>query len=499
MEKIKRLVFLLAMVIAIVMSSCSSEKHQKYIPADSKLLGKIDVKAFFKQSDADYEKLMKDIEEYLGDDASSIKDCGIDVKAPIYIFGHGDKKYSLGIVAKVGDKEKVKNWLEEKEKKIGIKLKGGDDFDYGVHNVAAIGLNDDALVLLWVINGNEDDARKEIKKIMGKEDDGDLNDNKLMDRVKDSKAFACLYADMSIIPEDIVKTVEKEAPQIKEQLSDLRTMTLGIDGTFNDGICDFEIWAESGDDKVQKKIDAAKSIYKTPSDKAVNSLPEGSLAGIATNVDGGKLADYLESNVKDTKLIDECGEEQQIIFETLLRVLDGINGDLAGYLVVPGDVLVAVKSKSDISTDVAELLVRVTASTESSDCIDDDTLAELDTAAVSEDSDVDYSSGFGRFSPYIKETSNGYYLTEQGLWLGYNNGAIYFTNNERLTSSAFKNDDTSLPSNLSSFIKDHRFVMFLNVGKLSSYTPILPKNDKKVINAFSEVIKKIKYVTLSMK
>ena len=68
MGKIKRLSFLLAVVVALVMFSSCSEKHKKYIPADSKVVGKIDVKAFFDQTGADHEKLMADMEEYLGKD-----------------------------------------------------------------------------------------------------------------------------------------------------------------------------------------------------------------------------------------------------------------------------------------------------------------------------------------------------------------------------------------------------------------------------------------------
>ncbi len=37
----KRFYFLLAIVIAVIMSSCSNEDYKSYVPADSKMVGKI--------------------------------------------------------------------------------------------------------------------------------------------------------------------------------------------------------------------------------------------------------------------------------------------------------------------------------------------------------------------------------------------------------------------------------------------------------------------------
>lgn len=512
MERIKRLVFLSAIVVALVMSSCCCEKHKKYIPADSKVLGKIDIKAFFEQTGADHKKLMKDIEEYLGNDDASIKDMGIDVKVPIYIFGHGKgEEYSFGIVVKVSDKDKVRKWLNKRKDETGLKIKEGDDFDYGVHGDVAIGLNKDALVFISVI-GDGKFAEKEIKKIMKKEYEGDLDDNELFKKVKESKSFACLYADLSIIPDDVVKQAEKEAPEIKERLSDLRKMMVGIDGTFDDGICDFEVWAQSDDKKVQEKIDKIRNIYKTPTDKAVSTLPEEAIAGIATNVDGEKLSEYIEANVKDIGLINQFSEEEQIIFENLLSVLANVKGDLAGYFAIPDDLIAAVETKGDITRDIAELLLRITAASESPGLMegdDDNYAAANDSVAVNSQEiaqtpeniaqdDVDYSSGFGCFSPYIKETNNGYVIKDK-LWIGYNNGAIYFANNKYLTTSAFEKADTTIPSYLSSFIKSRRFVMFFNVDKVLSYSVVFGDKAKKQLNAYAQVVEKIKYVTISMR
>ena len=57
----KRILFLSAIVIAMLMASCSSDGYKSYIPGDSKIIGKIDLKQFFAQTGVNQEKLMNDL------------------------------------------------------------------------------------------------------------------------------------------------------------------------------------------------------------------------------------------------------------------------------------------------------------------------------------------------------------------------------------------------------------------------------------------------------
>ena len=84
----KRFLFSLAIIIAVLMSSCSSEDYKTYVPADSKLVGKVDLKAFFSQTGVDQDKLFKDMAEQYGDEFASIKESGIDATTPFYMRPH---------------------------------------------------------------------------------------------------------------------------------------------------------------------------------------------------------------------------------------------------------------------------------------------------------------------------------------------------------------------------------------------------------------------------
>lgn len=515
MEKIKRLAFLLAFVIALVSFSSCSQKHKGYVPADSKIVGKIDLKAFFKQTGADMDKLLSDMEDNLGDDVEKIKDMGLDVKDPIYIFGRGKgANYTFGAVAKVDDKDKVKAWFEDNAK---VEIdKEGDGFEYFAEGNTGIGLNGDALVMI-VSSG--DDAKKEIKKIMGKEYDGDLGDNELFGKVEDAGSFACLYADLSIISEDIAKMLERQAPQLKDQLEDIRKMVVGIDGNCSDGICDFSYWGESADEKVQKKIDDSMATLKEIGEKAILAVPEDAIGGLVANVDGPKLSKHLDKSLNDVKLLDELPQEFKGMYDSFLSILGGINGNFAGYFVAPMDVMVAVESDGNSADKIAQLINDF--ENFSNQGLGDEPDFAVDSAHIDTEEDpyseyapldeddsadgYDYSYNLGydsSSSMSIEKTADGYCCDNGNgskLWFGNKNGALFFTTNESLIPSALKKADKPVPSELVSFATSRKFMYFFNLGKVKDFSSAMDKDVKKAFNAFDEVLSKINYITFSMK
>jgi hypothetical protein len=515
MRKIKRLSFLLAFVAAVVMFTSCGQKHKGYIPADSKVVGKIDIKAFFDQTGADRNKLMEDMEEYLGKDVEKIKEMGLDVKDPIYIFGRGKgTNYTFGAVAKVDDKNKVKDWFADN---IEIEIdKEGDGFEYFAEGNTGIGLNGDALVMIVCSSG---DAKKDIKKIMGKEYDGDLGDNKLFDKVQDANSFACLYADLSIISEDIVKMLERQAPQMKESLDDMRKMIVGLDGNCSDGVCDFSYWAESEDEKVQKKIDESLATLNEIDEKAIETVPDDAIGGLVANVDGPKLSKNIDKSLKEAKLLDELPAEFKDLYNKFLALIGDVNGNFAGYFVAPMDLMIAVESKNNTADKIAELINTLQEEFSSPSFAgapdfaeDEESLSyeptqfdeeEVDDAAVDDYENYNFDSEFDTSSTFtIEKTADGYCgVDENGtkFWFGNKNGALYFTSNESLIPSVFKKADKPVPSELVSFATSRKFMYFFSLGKIKDYTAPMDKEVQKVFNAFDEIISKINYITFSMK
>ena len=516
MEKIKRLLFLSAIVVALVMFTSCSEKHKKYIPADSKVVGKIDIKAFLEQTDVDANKLLEDIEDQFGKDSeldlASVQEMGLDVKDPIYIFGRGKgTNYTFGAVAKVDDKDKVKAWFED-----NVKLeidKEGDGFEYFAEGNSAIGVNGDALV---VIVSSAGDAKKEIKKIMGQEYEGDLGDNNLFEKVCDSKSFTCLYADLSIISEDLVKMLERQAPQMKETLEDMRKMIVGLDGNCSEGVCDFSYWAESEDEKVQKKIDDSKATLKEIDEKAIETVPDDAIGGLVANIDGPKLSKQIDKSLNEAKLLDQLPPEFMDLYNNILALLGDLNGNFAGYFVAPMDLMIAVEGKDNTADKIAELINTLQdqfSPTEYADTAffadNEETLsyepAQFDEEPVYEDDfnfDDSYNADYSTPSMQIERTADGYCCDSRNgskFWFGNKNGALYFTSNESLIPSVFKKADNPVSSELVSFATSRRFMYFFNLGKIKDFTAPMDKDVKKMFIAFDEIISKINYITFSMK
>lgn len=518
MEKIKKLLFLSAIIIAFVMSSCSSDKHKAYIPADSKVLGKIDVKAFFDQTGVDKDKLINDIKDNLckSDEAEeefeALQEMGIDIDVPIYLFARSKgANFSFGVVAKVDDKEKVRNYFDEKEDKTGIKIKEGDGFDYGVRNNSAIGLNNDALVFL-VVTGSDVEAKKQIKDIMNKNIDGDINDNDLMTRVKDANSFACLYADMSIITEDAVEMLGTISPNMEKKLKDLRKMVIGIDGTFSDGICDFEQWAESEDSDVQRHIDNVMSVLKAPGKKGIESVPEDALGGIVSNINGGKADGYIKDLLGIAISVGLMSSDFKDLYALFSGIVEDIDGEFVGYLFESKDYMFAVESKDDTAERLTNVIQTIEEQSEPEPYILDDNYGYEETPDYSEystlsyapaqydtefDDDSGYGSGYGSNSSIIQEAGDGY-CYDDDCWFGNRNGALYFTNRENMVSSAFEKADKQVSDALISFVQDRRFVCFINSSGLKKLLKKEGKEAKDAINAFDEILSKVDYITFSL-
>ena len=123
----KRLLFLSAILIAVIMSSCSGSDYKDYVPADSKVVAKLDFKEFITQTGIDQEKLFKDIVEQYGDDVADFKNSGLDLTSPFYIFARNSgSELVFGLVAKVADKAQAEKFYAKSSKQ---QFKQGADYD----------------------------------------------------------------------------------------------------------------------------------------------------------------------------------------------------------------------------------------------------------------------------------------------------------------------------------------------------------------------------------
>ncbi len=440
----RRFLFLAAIVIALMMASCSSGDYKSYVPGDSKVIGKIDLKEFFAQTGVDQEKLFKSLADEYGDDVASIKDMGVDLAEPFYIFVNGKgTDFTFGLVGKIQDKEKFLAWCKKQD--IGDKFKSGEsDYSYFADKGAGLAVNDEALVLVGSSDNDESSIKKSITKVMEKEGDAKLSDNALFNKADGTTSFACLYADMSIIPGEMVSQAQMQSGVEAKDLEEIRDMVIGIDGSAKNGICDFAWWAKSEKSSVQKKLDESMKALGRITDKALDSFSADDVAGFAMNADMSKMVE---------KLKEKFGSNAQFaqIINTLSTILDKIKGNVIGKMDMASNFVIAAESQN--------------------------TTNEINSL-MSE-------SGMGDEAPFS---------------YGFNGNFMCFVPKGVSPQNALTRADNKISSDLTDFMKEHRQVMFVNVDKLSSFSSQIGDSDsKKALNAFSPILDKVKFVTLSCK
>ena len=123
----KKLLFLSAILIAVIMSACSSEDYKSYVPADSKVVAKLDFKEFIAQTGIDQEKLFKDIVEQYGDDVADFKN-SMEVGDVVVIEKNIKSIDAIGIITGdyVYDETNAYTLIDKNDNTLKIKLANND-------------------------------------------------------------------------------------------------------------------------------------------------------------------------------------------------------------------------------------------------------------------------------------------------------------------------------------------------------------------------------------
>jgi len=469
----KRILLMMAVIIAVILSSCSSDGYKSYIPADSKVVGKIDLKEFFTQTGVDRDKLMSDLKQELGKDAPDFANSGLDMTTPMYLFVSGDASdASIGFVAKVEDRAKTEVFLA---KNLEMKVEKISDRTCFIESDNAFGVNDEALVVVSRTTRDKDKVKSELNKILDKNGEGSISDNKMFALADGSNSFLSLYADMSIIPSELFSMAEKQTGMSSNDLEDLRTMEIGVDGSASDGICDFKLFAKSNKEEVQTRINDALKAFGAVSEKATQSFSVDDAVGFAMNIDGEQIVNLLKKAVEKISNPD-LSQMANDALEKLATVLNKIKGNVTASFKSPEDYIIKAEGKN-CTAEVVGLMREF----------------GLDQA-----SPFSYGDGSGNQASGLISAGNGYCLNGN-TWFGYAGGNFYVTGSETLAAEPTKLVGSTVPSSLISLMENRRQVLFLNVDKMSSYADMASSDSGKPSKAFSAITEKVKYVTISYK
>lgn len=446
----KKILFISAIFFAVLMTSCfKGGDYKSYVPADSKLVAKIDFKEFIKQTNVDQEKLFKDIKERYGDDVGDIKNSGIDMTTPFYIFARKNGSDILfGAVAKVEERGKVEEFLSKKGK---ASLTQEKDYSFEVKDDNAIAVNEDVLVVLGSTSSDNDAMKTNLSKVMKKEFEGGSGDNDVFKKADGNGSFASLYADMSLFSEAMEKEMGKSAPAAN--LDALKKMEIGIDATCKDGVCDFKAAFKSNDKDLQDKMDKSLKAFGKISEKATAAFSQDDMFGLALNASGEKIMEVLNESLSNMP-------QDAAQYKEILQMVSGF------VKKIKGNVTFSMKSMEQFAL-----------------------MAEGQNMT---DEVVQLFKQNG--GPAPKLTGNIYSIQDE-MYFGQTGSIFCFTNNKSIAENP-NSSGGSAPAPLISLMKDRRQVYFANVGKMIDLVKLQENN--KDIDAFKEITDKIKYVTISL-
>ena len=452
----KKLLFLSAIVIAVIMSACSSEDYKSYVPADSKVVLKIDIATFLKQAGVDQDKLMKDLKDALGDDVSDLKDTGFDLTSPMYIFARRNgMNVEGGVVVKVDDRSKCE-LTYTKNAKSALTKKSDYSFDSGTGQVVAI--TDDACVALFSTSNDKEALERSLDRVMGKSIEGD---NKILDKADAKGSFASLSADLSIIPDVDLPAAAASAGVSSEDLEKLRSMEIDIDGSITDGICDFMCGVSSSDSEVQSTIDKGMKAYGFISEKAFSSLSSNDVFGFVANADGAQIAEFLKENI--SKITSRNPDMAQMLggfVDQVSSILSKLRGNIVGVMRSPDDFTFLAEGKN-ITPDVVGLM---------------------------------QETGMEG----LRQSGNGYSMNDM-VWFGYSGNNFYVTMNQASAAQPARAMGDAAPAALTNLMKDRKLVIYTNLKKSIEMSDQMGMSASSQIKPVSSIFDKINYVTFSMK
>jgi hypothetical protein len=442
------------------MSSCTGSDYKDYVPADSKVVAKIDFKEFIAQTGVDQEKLFKDIVEQYGDDVADFKNSGLDLTMPFYIFARNSgSEIVYGVVAKVTDRVAAEKFYAKSSKN---ELKPGKEYSFFIEDDNSVAVTDDAMVFVGKSNKDKDSMERTLTRIMSKDMEGSLADNKIFAQADGSTSFASLCADMSIIPDEALEGANSMAGMSSKDLEELRSVVVNLEGTATDGVCDFICSAKSDNKEMQERIDKSRKAFGKISEKAFSSFSSGDMFGFAMNTDGAQLAELIKDAINRSSNEDMKNMMGQMI-EQVSKILSKIRGNVVGVMNSPQDFIIKAEGKN-IANDIVDMM-----------------------------NESGMGGAFG-----LKSTSNGYSIGNQA-WFGYEDGNFYITGNENTAAQPSKVMGGPAPSQLTNLMKDRKAVIYGNVSMLKDMAAASGGTSSRDLKAFDAIYDKVKYVTLSYK
>ena len=443
-------------ILFFVLRGAGGDSYKAYVPADCKVVGKFDFKAFIQQSGVNQEKLFNDIKECYGDGVGDLKNCGLDLASPFYMFArkNGDDVV-VGVVGKVENREKAEQFIS---KRSDIQLKKETPYSYATKSDYGVGINDDAFVVVATTTNSADAITSDLDRIMNKEIEGNLSDNKIFVKADDNKSFISLYTDFSILPDEAFEGVKGKLDLTSniDLANVFKQVLLGLDGSFKGGVFDINLKVSSENSVVQEKIDEYLGAFGTitSSDQGM-SMSKEDFMGIVANANGEKLSKVLNEILSQTLAHELKSRQNKEIFDNIMEYVSKLNGNMTFAMKDENNMIFTAEGEN-FADGIASYIRSL-------------------GAPVSSD-------GFG-------------YSLVNEVWFGYDASQFYIVTNQQYLSTPSKAMGASTSTSLKDVMYGRKLVCYFNLNKVLEDAF---DNDDKDRKALEEVFGKVDYLTLSI-
>ena len=446
----------IGLILFFVLRGAGGDTYKAYVPADCKIVGKFDFKGFIQQSGVNQEKLFNDIKEYYGDGVGDLKNCGLDLASPFYMFARKNgEDVVVGVVGKVENREKAEQFVS---KRSDIELKKETPYSYSCQSDYGVGINDDAFVIVATTASTDDAISSDLDRIMNREIEGNLADNKIFTKADDAKSFISLYADFSILPDEAFEGVKGKLDLTSniDLANVFKQVLLGLDGSFKGGVFDINLKVSSENSVVQEKIDEYLGAFGTitSSDQGM-SMSKEDFMGIVANANGEKLSKVLNEILSQTLAHELKSRQNKEIFDNIMEYVSKLNGNMTFAMKDENNMIFTAEGEN-FADGIASYIRSL-------------------GAPVSSD-------GFG-------------YSLVNEVWFGYDASQFYIVTNQQYLSTPSKAMGASTSTSLKDVMYGRKLVWYFNFNQLLGDAFDSGDKDRK---ALEEVFGKVDYLTLSI-
>lgn len=304
------------LLLATVVSSCSSDSYINVIPDNSTAVISIDTEKITNDK-GNASTALAGLSSFIG--VSDVTDCGIDLKSKLYIFETADG--NICMTAKIADEDKLEETLENAAKTGKCqKLSKRKDYKFTVIQGAWIaGFSSDALLIAGpILPAQQAEVRQQMVKMLGADDDNSIKGTPIFDRLDSIESPVAMVAQASALPDKFVAPFTLGAPKGTDPSQILIAANLE---SSSDGCLTIKGKTFSLNKNIDDELKKSLKILRPIKGLYLKTMPEDAALGAFLNVDGKQFINLLHNNATFQALL--AGMNTAIDIDKIIKSVDG--------------------------------------------------------------------------------------------------------------------------------------------------------------------------------